>query len=121
MAHNYFVKLDENNIVTQTTRLEDSVGPDEATGASYLNKIYKTNDTWKLVTKSQGVIPGHYYDQANNRYIPQQPFPSWTLNETTLVWDPPVSFPEDGNPYSWDEDAYQADTANPKTQGWVAI
>lgn len=51
---------------------------------------------------------------------------SWTLNTTTGLYDPPFNFPEltqeqdtDGLSYYWDESAYQADTSNPKTEGWV--
>ena len=35
-----------------------------------------------------------------------EPFPSWSLNSTSYVWEPPVAYPEsDGSTlYSWDED-----------------
>lgn len=32
------------------------------------------------------------------------PFPSWTLNETTLEFVPPIPYPDDGNSYVWNED-----------------
>ena len=48
-----------------------------------------------------------------------QPYDSWTLNTTTYEWESPIDYPTDGNTYIWDEDAYQSDTANPKTEGWV--
>ena len=31
------------------------------------------------------------------------PYPSWTLNSTTYLWDPPVSYPTDGKYYEWNE------------------
>lgn len=37
-------------------------------------------------------------------FIPPQPFPSWTLNQTTALWDPPTPMPSEGGPWMWDED-----------------
>jgi hypothetical protein len=37
-------------------------------------------------------------------FIPPQPFPSWTLNPDTALWDAPTPMPEEGGPYAWDED-----------------
>jgi hypothetical protein len=33
-----------------------------------------------------------------------QPFSSWTLNTTSYIWEAPVSMPEDGKLYGWNED-----------------
>ena len=33
-----------------------------------------------------------------------QPYPSWTLNDDTFLWEPPVAYPDDGKRYVWDED-----------------
>lgn len=109
MAHNYFAKLDENNVVTQLTRLEDSVGHEEVTGAAYLNKIYKTNNNWKMV--SEKVQIGFTYDLNLNVFLPPKPFSSWTLNANN-EWQPPVAYPNvspDDPQYTWNED----------TQSWI--
>ena len=47
---------------------------------------------------------GFTYDQTRDAFIPPQPFPSWTLNETTCLWDAPVAYPDDGNRYRWNEE-----------------
>lgn len=36
-------------------------------------------------------------------FIPPQPFPSWTLNPDTALWDAPVPMPSEGGPWQWDE------------------
>ena len=36
-------------------------------------------------------------------------FASWTLNEETCVWDPPVVRPDDGQRYYWNEETQQWD------------
>lgn len=46
---------------------------------------------------------GYTYDQTNDVFYPPQPFPSWTLSQTTWLWEPPVSYPNDGQIYRWDE------------------
>jgi hypothetical protein len=54
---------------------------------------------------------GYTYDAQRDAFIPPQPFPSWTLNETTCLWDAPVAYPTDGEWYQWDE----------ATTSWVVI
>jgi hypothetical protein len=101
MSHSYFVKLDENNVVITATRLEDSTAPDEATGVAYLNKIYNTNDVWKI--SPRGVSKGYTYDSGKNKFISPRPYLSWTLNQDNQ-WISPIEYPNDGKSYSWDED-----------------
>jgi len=45
---------------------------------------------------------GYTYDKEKDAFIPPQPFASWTLNETTCLWEAPVAMPEDGH-YIWNE------------------
>lgn len=47
---------------------------------------------------------GMVYDSVRDAFIPEKPFPSWTLNETTCDWDPPIAMPDDGKYYKWNED-----------------
>lgn len=52
---------------------------------------------------------GYTYDAERDAFIEPQPFPSWVLDEETCVWGPPITYPNDGNVYVWDE----------TTQTWV--
>ena len=60
---------------------------------------------------------GYTYDSGRDAFIPPKPYASWVLNETTCLWDAPVSMPTDagqGDPpkmYTWDEN----------TVNWVAL
>ena len=38
----------------------------------------------------------------------QQPFSSWTWNDTNKTWMPPVEKPDDGQQYYWNETNYQS-------------
>ena len=60
---------------------------------------------------------GYSYNKIRDAFIPPQPYASWTLNEETCLWQPPVPIPEDvntGEPpkrYNWDE----------ITQTWIDV
>ena len=61
---------------------------------------------------------GYRYDETLDGFIPPQPHGSWSLNETTCLWEAPLDYPTDeNNTYRWDESVYQADN----TQGWVIV
>jgi len=47
---------------------------------------------------------GYVYDVEKDVFHKPQPFSSWTLNESTYTWEPPVEYPTDGNMYKWDEE-----------------
>jgi hypothetical protein len=46
---------------------------------------------------------GYTYDEDRDAFIPPKPFNSWTLNETTCLWEAPVAYPTDGELYNWNE------------------
>jgi hypothetical protein len=46
---------------------------------------------------------GYTYDSVNDVFYEPQPFPSWTLNNTTWLWKAPVAMPTDGKMYKWNE------------------
>ena len=62
-----------------------------------------SQDQSKAFRKNYAGI-GYYYDPIRDAFIPPKPFPSWTLNEDTCLWDSPVSYPNDGKMYEWNED-----------------
>jgi hypothetical protein len=47
---------------------------------------------------------GYNYDAINDVFYAPQPYPSWTLNTSTWLWEAPVAYPTDGKLYSWDEE-----------------
>ena len=54
---------------------------------------------------------GYSYDAGRDAFIPPKPFASWTLNDTTCLWDAPVAMPTDGKVYTWNEE----------TVNWVEV
>jgi len=54
---------------------------------------------------------GMTYDKTRDAFMLLQPFASWTLNETTCKWEPPVTMPDDDKVYDWNE----------ATTNWVEV
>jgi len=54
---------------------------------------------------------GYTWDPTRDAFIPPKPYPSWSLNEQTCLWNPPVAMPIDDNKYYWDE----------ATTSWVKV
>jgi hypothetical protein len=47
---------------------------------------------------------GFTYDATKDAFIAPQPYSSWTLNDTTCLWEAPTAYPDDGKKYNWHED-----------------
>jgi hypothetical protein len=47
---------------------------------------------------------GYTYNRELDAFIPPKPYASWSLNEETCQWNAPVSYPNDGDSYAWDEE-----------------
>ena len=118
MAH--FAKLDDNNLVVEihcvhnNELLIDGVEVEEK-GINFLTGWSGGHTNWRQ-TSYNGTFRKNYagigytYDPDRDAFIPPQPFPSWTLNEDTCIWQAPVPMSMDGKIYSWDE----------LTQTWIS-
>ena len=124
MAH--FCKLGVGNKVVQVEVVSNDVATTEQAGIDFLNNLYGTNDVWKKTSyNTRGGIHkldgtpfrknyagiGWKYDQTRDAFIPPQPYSSWTLNETTCLWEAPIPKPQltqeeidNSNYYRWNED-----------------
>lgn len=116
MAH--FAKLDANNVVIFVTVGRDEDREEELcarTGDVYRQTSYNTRggvhyqadgtpsaDQSKAFRKNYAGL-GYTYDAGRDAFIPQKPYASWVLNETTCLWDAPVPMPTDGKRHTWDE------------------
>ena len=122
MAH--FAKINSDNIVETVVVVSNDVATTEQAGVDFLNTLYGTSDVWKQTSYNTygnehklGGTPfrknfagmGYTYDSSKDAFIEPQPYPSWTMDETTCLWDAPIPYPEDGKSYVWDEQTYQED------------
>jgi hypothetical protein len=46
---------------------------------------------------------GYTYDSVNDVFYAPKPYASWTLNQSTWLWEAPVPMPTDDQLYKWDE------------------
>ena len=122
-----FAELNSNNVVLRVIMVDDWNITDgqgnqvEAIGVNYLKNLYGQDTIWKQDVPKTIQLPvgtiaitsgsGYTYDSERDAFISPKPFPSWTLNETTFLWESPTPYPTDvGTPenpksYWWDEEA----------------
>ena len=103
MSH--FAKV-VNTIVTQVIVAEqDFVDTQEGT---WIQTSYNTyggvHSGGKTPLRKNYAGIGNTYDSDRDAFYDPQPFPSWTLNEDSCIWEPPAPMPEDSMCY-WDEDS----------------
>ena len=119
MAH--WAEIDSENIVTRVL-VGDNNDPDE--GYQWLidnlgGKWVKTSYNTIAGQHTLGGTPlrGNYagigftYDEELDAFYAPQPFPSWTLDKETFIWEAPKTYPTDGKFYTWDE----------KDQNWIEV
>jgi hypothetical protein len=59
------------------------------------------NDETPLRKNYAGV--GMIYDAERDAFYAPQPYPSWTLNDDSCIWEAPTAYPTDGERYVWNE------------------
>jgi hypothetical protein len=119
-----FAKLGTNNIVEQVisvnnNELLDNEIESETKGIEFCKSLFGQDTNWKQTSYNTqagihklGGTPfrknhagiGYTYDQQRDAFIPQKPYNSWILNETTCNWEAPVARPDDNNMYKWNEE-----------------
>jgi hypothetical protein len=115
MAH--FAKLNNKNIVEQVIVIDNNdiqnlEFPDsEPIGQQFIQSL-GLEETW-IQTSYNGNFRKNYagigfvYDNDLDAFIPPQPYPSWVLDTTRGIWEPPIPYPVNDNDYVWDEQLQQ--------------
>ena len=113
MSH--FAKVKNNLVETVIVAEQDFVDslPSES-GVTWIQTSYNTRggvhyapnsntaDGGVALRKNYAGI-GYTYDSGRDAFYAPKPFPSWSLNETTCIWEAPVAYPSDGKLYAWNE------------------
>lgn len=133
MAH--FAQIDENNIVLQIIvipneeehRAEEFILNELNLEGRWIQTSYNTRgniyfdpetnapseDQSKAFRKNYAGI-GYYYDEEYDGFFIPKPFPSWTMNTETWLWESPVPIPETGGPWEWNEELGEWQEATPE-------
>jgi hypothetical protein len=120
MAHYAF--LDENNIVTEVivgkNENEDNIDWEVHYGNFRGQTCKRTSYNTQGGVHGLGGTPlrknyagiGYTYDSQRDAFIPPKPYTSWTLNETSCLWEAPTPYPTDVGTaeapkrYTWNEE-----------------
>ena len=118
-----FAEINDSNIVLRVLVVDDKDTQDESgnevesVGVKYLTDSF--GGTWLRTSyntsggiHSLGGTPfrkiyagiGYIYNEEKDAFISTQPYPSWTLNEDTCWWEPPVAYPTDAQSAAWNEE-----------------
>jgi hypothetical protein len=112
----YFAVLDQNDIVTGVYGSPNDQNNDsgsgseesekaiigEASGVSDMSKIVKTSKDKSFRGAFAGI--GLLYDRERDVFLIPKRHPSWVYDESIKSYVPPVSMPDDGGDYAWDEE-----------------
>ena len=121
----HFAQIENNLVSTVIVAEQDFIDTREGT---WVQTSYNTRggvhygqdnnpDGGVAIRKNYAGI-GMIYDASKDAFYPQKPHASWTLDDDTCHWEPPIAYPDEDNKlYTWDEDLYQSDN----TKGWVEI
>ena len=121
----YFAKLGVGDRVVKVHKVSNDIATTEQAGIDFLKQLHNTDAIFKQTSYNTrggvhktGGTPfrknyagvGYKYDQTRDAFIPPRPFNSWTLNETTCLWEAPIPKPEltqeqidNRNYYEWNE------------------
>jgi hypothetical protein len=108
MAH--YAKV-ENGVVTQVIVADQDFIDSGVVGHGWVQTSYNTRgnvhygqdgqpDNGVALNKNYAGV-GYTYDGTG--FAAPKPYPSWTLNSDSYVWEAPVAMPTDDKRYSWDE------------------
>lgn len=113
MAH--YARLDDNDIVIDVIVIEEDQVKTGQFGNidKMIQTSYNTHAGIHVLggtpLRKNYASPGYKYDRARDAFVPPQPYPSWTLNEDSCLWESPIPYPQTSEMLKWNEE----------TQSWV--
>lgn len=114
MAH--FARINKDWIVEEVIVVNNDILLNEHgiecdwLGEQFCQELYGSHTKWIQTSYNGNKYKnfagiGYTFDPYRNAFIPPKLFPSWVLNESTCLWDPPIPYPSDGQLYTWDEES----------------
>ena len=121
MSH--FAKIENNLVTTVIVAEQDFIDTQKGT---WVQTSYNTRDgvhygqdgnpDGGVALRKNYASMGMIYDSVKDAFYGPKPYASWTLDNTTCIWEAPLAYPEDDDkPHYWDEDLYQANNS----LGWL--
>ena len=112
MAH--YAKI-KDSIVVEIIVADESVINSFDDTSAWIQTSYNTHggvhsNSETPLRKNYATIGGTY-DSTLDAFMAAKPYPSWTLDESTCYWEPPVTRPDSATPHYWKEE----------TRSWVEV
>ena len=111
MAH--FAEIDADNKVLRVIVADTKEWCENNLGGTWVQTSYNTHGgqhpEGRPLHKNYAGI-GYHWDGVG--FFAPQPFPSWTKNEDTYLWESPVPMPTDEKLYNWNEVDQKWDEVN---------
>lgn len=113
MAH--FAKIGIDNVVLEVLVVNniDCMTPQgeekEEIGVEFLKNL-TGHEVWKQTSyngsfRKRYAGAGYTYNSSLDAFVPPKPYPSWTLDNESAAWSPPIPMPTtEGKYYNWNED-----------------
>ncbi len=105
----YFTEIDSNGVVIRVIVAEQDFIDSGKVGNpnNWIQTSYNTHqgihsERRTPLRKNYAGI-GYKYDSVRDAFIPPKPYPSFVLNETKGIYEPPTPQPKDGKMYRWNE------------------
>ena len=111
MAH--YAKV-EDGVVTQVIVADSKEWCQANLGGEWIQTSYNTHGGVNTRQGGEALhknYAGIGYTFDGTGFAAPQPFPSWTKNSDTYLWEAPVAMPTDDKRYTWDE----------ATTSWVEV
>jgi hypothetical protein len=119
----HYAYIDQDSIVTQVIVGKDE-GEDGIDWEAYYGAVRCSYNThggqhvnggtpWRYNYPGPGFVFSNApeWSDQGGAFIPMQPYPSWTLDASTALWNAPIPYPSDGGEYRWSE----------SSQSWVPL
>ena len=102
MSH--WAEIDSNNTVLRVLVADNKEWCQANLGGTWVQTSYNTqanqHPEGRPLHKNYAGV-GYSWDGTG--FAAPQPYPSWTLDADTYVWQAPTPMPEDGEKYTWVE------------------
>lgn len=112
MAH--FAEIGSDNTVLRVIVADTKEWCENNLGGTWVQTSYNTignqHPEGRPLHKNYAGI-GYHWDGVG--FYAPQPFPSWSKNEDTYIWEAPVAYPTDGKFYIWNEADQKWDEKEP--------
>jgi hypothetical protein len=107
MSH--FAKIENGIVITVNSAEQDNIDTQEGTWVQTSYNTHGNEHPLDMPMRGNFAGIGYTYDESRDAFYTPQPYPSWTLNETTCIWECPEPYPDDGEHYKWNEETLSWD------------